>query len=123
MVVIPREILATWWDSKATIYITQQEQNPTTKFMEVRDFELYKDEPCRVSYKTKVSGMPSAPSDTVMTAYQDVILIISSELRIPKGAKVVVTQLDRTTEYYASGEPLVYSSHQQIGLKLKDDLA
>lgn len=120
MVEIPREILARFWQSKATIYVKSQYKDFFTKTTQMVETELCIDEPCRVSYSSKSSA---EPSDTVTTVQQEIILFISSKIDIPAGAKVVVTQLGKTTEYYASGFPRVYSTHQQVTLKLKDDKA
>lgn len=120
MVDIPREILARFWESKATIYTKAQYKDYFTKTTQMVETELCIDEPCRVSYSSKASA---TPSETTSGVDQEIILFISSELDIPAGSKVVVTQLGKTTEYYASGFPRVYSAHQQITLRLKDDKA
>lgn len=120
MVDISRDILARFWIGKATIYGKSQYKDFLTKTTQVIETEICTDEPCRVSYSSKSSA---AVSSTYSQADQEIILFISSDIDIPAGSKVLVTQIDQTTEYYASGFPRRYSSHQQITLKLKDDKA
>ena len=44
------------------------------------------------------------------------LVVAHDELDIPAGSKIVVTQEGRTNEYQKSGEPAVYSFHQEVML-------
>lgn len=103
------------WKGLCTIIVNQEVKDPITKRTEFKEVELFIDEPCRLSFQT-ISSTNSGSSAT--TIAQKAKLFISSDLNIPPGSKIVVTQNNRTTEYQNSGEPAVYSNHQEITLEL-----
>ena len=72
------------------------------------------DEPCRISYQTV---QPTADSDTLAKAYQEIRLFIAPEIEMPEGAKIEVTQHGKTSKYRRSGKPLVYTNHQEVLLE------
>lgn len=73
--------------------------------------------PCRVIYK---SIPHSAPSSTTATITQIIKLYLSPEVAVKAGSKVLVTTNGVETAYACAGEPALYTSHQEIELKLKD---
>lgn len=71
--------------------------------------------PCRLSFE-KIAA--AAGSDTGAALTQGVKLFIAPETEVKSGSKIVVTQNGITNAYSASGQPAVYSSHQEIMLEL-----
>jgi hypothetical protein len=96
-----------------TIYEKQiNEGNKRTKFVEKIK---YQDQPCRISF----SSFPTTnDSDSVASLKQTVKLFIAPDLEIPAGCKITVKQNNTTTDYCCSGKPAIYSSHQEVNLKL-----
>ena len=70
-------------------------------------------EPCRLSFSSISS---TTEQDSAPLIQQSVKLFVSKTVEIPAGSKIVVTQEGRTTAYARSGEPAVYSCHQEIPL-------
>ena len=82
--------------------------NKSTGFKEVTTLE---NEPCKLSFKS-TSSATETQNAFVLT--QSISLILSPDVVI----KVVVTQNGVTTVYKSSGEPEVYTTHQEIHLEL-----
>lgn len=113
------------WIGKCTIY----------EYREIKDEDTYEtthdlvpvviDEPCRLSQANTYSDK----SDTTKNDYgipfiSNVIkLFIRPDLIIKSGSVIEVTQHGRTEKYKRSGEPAVYSNHQEITLELYEDNA
>ena len=57
-------------------------------------------------------------TDAAAAISQSTKLFISPEIVINGGSKIIVEQDGRKAEYSASGEPAVYSTHQEITLEL-----
>ena len=57
-------------------------------------------------------------TDTAASVTQGLKLFLAPEIRVKPGSKVIVTQNGITGAYSASGEPAVYSTHQEIVLEL-----
>ena len=111
-------VLATLWDGKATIKEFGEWTDWLTKTAQKIETVLIEDEPCRISH---ASASSAVPSDTVTTVEQQVTLFIRPDLIIKPGSRITVTQNGRTVDYKASGQPRVYSSHQEIALQLWDN--
>ncbi len=71
--------------------------------------------PCRLSFEKQAAA---GQTDTAASLTQGVKLFLAPETRIKPGSRVTVTQNGMTAEYAASGEPAVYSTHQEILLEL-----
>jgi hypothetical protein len=88
--------------------------------MEFTESALFEDLPCRVSFKRVASA---DDSDNAAPLEQAVTLFLSVDVDIPPGSRVVVGRGGRSLEYHSSGEPAVYSSHQEIALESRGDWA
>lgn len=103
------------WDGKCTVTVQKNETNTSTGRTEVKEVDLYKDVPCRISFDTiDTTELASNAAQKV----QGVTLLIGSDVDIPPGSKITVTQNGVTGSYTKSGKPAVYSVHQQIQLEL-----
>ena len=89
--------------------------NGSTGFQDVKVLEK---EPCRLSFKTIISTNPTDVGASELT--QTTTLFISPDVKITPGSKIIVTQNGKTREYKQSGEPAIYSTHQEIILELFD---
>ena len=87
-------------------------ENKSTSFKEVLVLE---NEPCKLSFKNITSA---SETQNVSVITQSVSLILSPDVVIKSGSKIIVTQNGVTKDYKSSGEPAVYSTHQEIILEL-----
>lgn len=115
-----RKAIESMYDGVCTISNYQNIEDPITFVTELNEVEVIKDQPCRLSY----SSIPSTTqTDTINAVSQSIKLFIAPEVNIPAGSKIVVTQNGRTTVYKQSGQPAIYSTHQEINLELYEDEA
>lgn len=102
------------WKDRCTVTVKEKKKNPETKITEFVETELFKNEPCKLSFES----LSTADGDPVATAKQTVKVFLSSDLVIPPGSKITVTHEGRTVDYSQSGVPGVYTYHQEIPLEL-----
>lgn len=76
---------------------------------------VVENQPCKLSFE-KLNAV--VQTDAAAAISQSTKLFISPEIVINGGSKIIVEQDGRKAEYSASGEPAVYSSHQEIMLEL-----
>ena len=76
---------------------------------------VVENQPCKLSFETLT---PVVQTDTAAKQTQSTKLFIAPEIKVKPGSKITVEQNGVKTEYYASGEPAVYLSHQEIMLEL-----
>ena len=95
-----------------TIYEPYMKQNKATGH---REIILLEDEPCRLSF----GGAPAAEKTETGTSKQQVIkLFLTPEIDVMPGSKITVTQNGVMQDYCRSGQPAVYSTHQEVELDL-----
>lgn len=104
------------YTGRATVEVYETYKDPVTKKTVQSVNQVHEDLPCRLSHESKsVSDSVSLPQ-----ADQTIMLFTypSSEVLIPSGSKITVTQ-DGVTEVYAhSGIVNNFETHQQIELTL-----
>ena len=110
-----RKALERMYQGRATVieYQKIKDEWGMTNFQEVTVLE---DQPCKLSFET----LTSSTGDPVATVSQSVKLFISPDVEIPAGCKIVVTRfndLERTFTYSRSGEPGIFTNHQEIMLE------
>lgn len=76
---------------------------------------IIENQPCKLSFE-KLNAVVQTETAAVMA--QGTKLFIAPEIKIKPGSKIIVEQNGTTTEYSASGEPAVYSSHCEYMLEL-----
>lgn len=103
------------WKGTCTIYIRQEKQNPVNKRTEFDEIPVYTDEPCKLSFETLTT---TAENGTAATVTQKTKLFIAPEIEIPAGSKITVTQNGKTADYEQSGEPGMFTNHQEVMLDL-----
>lgn len=108
-----RNALRRLWDGLCDVYILETAVNKANGRDEPTEVQKLHGEPCRLSFSSVSS---TTEKDSAPLIQQAVKLFVSKEVEIPAGSKIVVTQEGRTTAYARSGEPAVYSCHQEIPL-------
>lgn len=115
-----RKAIESLYKGRCIITNSQKVVDPRTHRTSFDDVVIVENEPCRLSF----SSVAEADSDDgVATVAQVVKLFLRPELIVLAGSKIEVTQNGVTTRYKASGQPAVYSNHQEVILKLEDDKA
>ena len=105
--------LRRFWNGLCDVYVLETVVNKINGRDEPMEIQKLHGEPCRLSFSSIsiTSEQNSAP-----LIQQSAKLFISKNAEIPAGSKIVVTQEGRTAAYMRSGEPAVYSCHQEISL-------
>lgn len=116
MVNAHRKALEMLWKDRCSIFQQVEQTDPTTKLTDFQETPLLEDQPCKLSFET----LTSTNGDEVATAQQVVKLFLSPDVKVPAGCKIIVTRpndVERTFTYSRSGEPGVFSNHQEIMLE------
>lgn len=111
-----RTALERLWQDRCSIFIREEVTDPTTHLTDSEEKPLLQDQPCKLSFET----LTSTNGDEVATAQQVVKLFLSPDVKVPAGCKIIVTRpndVERTFTYARSGEPGVFSNHQEIMLE------
>ncbi len=107
--------LATLWIGRCTIYEFEDVVNPETYQTTQRKVVVLKDEPCRLSYNYEQATNIQSGAAVVS---QSITLFIRPDLVIKPGSVIEITQNNVTEQYHGSGQPAIYSNHQEIILQL-----
>lgn len=106
-----RKHLGSLQESVCTVYAYSQQYDEKSHCMRTAKDILYEDMPCKVSFG---SAIAATESDTVTHLAQTVTLFVSPEYEIPAGSLIDVAGVI----YEASGQPLAFPTHNEIGLVL-----
>ena len=112
--------LALLWTGKCTIYEFQDITDPETYQTTQEEVPVLVDEPCRLSYNHEQATNIRSGAAVVS---QSITLFIRPDLVVKPGSVIEVTQCGVTERYKGSGQPAIYSNHQQIVLQLYEDNA
>lgn len=118
--VIQEKALKLLWKDTCSVFIQSKKTNETTKRTEFEEIPLYENQPCKLSFETLTS---TTETDHAPSVSQGAKLFVSNELFIPAGSKIVITRKNTTFSYKQSGEPGVFTYHQEIPLELFDGWA
>lgn len=80
-----------------------------------KEISIAENQPCKLSFEKLNTAVQT---DTAAKISQGTKLFIAPEIKIKAGSKIIVEQNGAKTEYFSSGEPAVYRSHQEIILEL-----
>ncbi|MBQ3113701.1 MAG: hypothetical protein IJC05_04985 [Phascolarctobacterium sp.] len=115
-----RDALESLYAGRCDIISQQEVFDPVTKQTSFESVTVVANQPCRLSFKT----ITMAQEGTGATRLVQVIKVfMSPEIEVKAGSRLVITQSGKTAEYKASGEPAIYSNHQEIILELAGDFA
>lgn len=79
----------------------------------------YDNIPCRVSYYNNSSNILASKEDTFNNIItQRVKIFLDNNITIKAGSIIEVRQNGKVTKYKNSGEPVIYSNHQEIMLEI-----
>ena len=115
-----RDALESLYAGRCDIISQQEVFDPVSKQTSFESVTVVANQPCRLSFKT----ITMAQEGTGATRLVQVIKVfIAPEIEVEAGSRLVITQNGKTAEYKASGEPAIYSNHQEIILELAGDFA
>lgn len=114
-VVKARKAIESMYDGTCTIIERQKVKLPN-KSTGFKDIVVLEDIPCRLSFKT-ITNTNQAETG-VSTVVQVTKVFSAPEIQVKPGSKLTITQNDVTTEYKSSGQPAIYTTHQEIELEL-----
>ena len=117
---VTKNPLAILWTGRCTIYEYVETIDPETYQSTQKLSAVLVDEPCRLSYNHEQATDIRSGAAVVS---QSITLFIRPDLVIKPGSVIEITQNGVTEKYKGSGQPAVYSNHQQIILQLYEDNA
>lgn len=107
-----RKALERLWKDRCGVYVQEEHTDPVTKLTDFQEMPLFEDQPCKLSFST----LSANSGDELPVVAQAVKLFLSPELTIPPGSKIVIKRSDREFTFSQSGEPGIFSNHQEIPL-------
>lgn len=110
-----RKAIESMYDGTCTIIEHQKVKLPN-KSTGFKDIVVLEDIPCRLSFKTITNANQTETG--VSAVVQVTKVFIAPEIQVKPGSKLTITQNDVTTEYKSSGQPAIYTTHQEIELEL-----
>ena len=111
-----RKAIESTYTGVCTIIERRDERDEKTKITRKnKEVIVVENQPCKLSFE-KINS--AVQTDTAAQISQGTKLFISPEIRVKTGSKIIVEQNGMKTEYFSSGEPAVYFSHQEIILEL-----
>ncbi len=105
-----RQALERLWKDRCWVYTQEEVTDPSTKLTDFQEKPLFEDQPCKLSFST----LSANAGDELPVVAQAVKLFLSPELTVPPGSKIVIKRADREFTYTRSGEPGIFSNHQEI---------
>lgn len=112
---IMRNRIEQMYEDSCTVYEQMDVFDKKTKVKKGKRVAILEDEPCRLSFSRLEAGEKADPASMPP---QTVKLFISPDIDIKTGCVIEIRHKGRTYEYERSGQPAVYSSHQEIVLQL-----
>ena len=110
-----RKAIESGYTGVCTIIEYKDVRDEKTKITRKAEVVVIENQPCKLSFeKLNAAG----PTETAASLTQGAKLFIAPEINIRGGSKIIVEQNGMKNEYFASGEPAVYISHQEIILEL-----
>lgn len=108
------------WYDKCTIQTAQKvtQANQATGFDWVA---LVTDEPCKVSFfnNFRMNG-PTGDYWVASPVFQQVKLFLRPGLDVPPGSRIIVTthENNKTLYFESSGQPAIFTNHQEIEIQV-----
>ena len=111
------------WDASCRIYVYRKKTDPETHVSLMEEEELAGGPfPCRLDVDAAPAAQDESGPDTVS---QTITLLLSAEVNLPPGAKIVYKPPDWTGRgeevYTNAGVAAVYPLHQEVRLTRKED--
>lgn len=109
-----QDALRELWTGLCDVFTLSSIVNPTNGRNESEEILERSGLPCRISFSNVSS---TEENNDAALVRQTIKLFIANDVVIPPGSKLVITQAGKTDSYVKSGEPAVYSTHQEIVLE------
>jgi len=110
-----RKALEMLWHDRCSVIVRDKVTDQTTKLTRFVERTLYRDQPCKLSFKALTANRDDSNAALVSQA---AVLILGNEIDIPPGSKISVTKAGKVVDYESSGEPGRFTNHQEIPLVL-----
>lgn len=115
MVNARRRAVESLYKGECTVKEKQSIKDPITHITSTKEVTVLENQKCKLSYEKQTS---STKTNAPAIIAQSTKLFIAPEIIVKAGSKIIVTQHSKTTEYARSGEPVIYTDHQEIALEL-----
>lgn len=115
-----RKAIESLYKGTCTIKEFKSVKGPITKITSKKEVTVLENQKCRLSYEKIASANQTTGPAAIA---QSIKLFIAPEIVINAGSKIIVTQHGKTTAFERSGEPALYSEHQEIRLELFKEYA
>lgn len=103
------------YEDTCTIIEYQSTKDPITKITKKQEVTVFENQPCKLSF----SSVKNANTSEIATTVTQVVkLILSNNVDIKAGSKIIVNHNDKEFIYKNSGEANVFFTHQEISLEL-----
>lgn len=110
-----RKAIEALYIGKCNVYEWENVTDSDTHITKKQEALVLENQPCKLSF----SSLKNADeADGAATITQTPKLFISPDIVIKPGSKIQVTQNNVTTMYQRSGEPGMFTTHQEIVLEL-----
>lgn len=108
-----RKALERLWRDRCWVYVQEESTDPATNLTDFEEKPLFENQPCKLFFST----LSATSGDELPVVAQVVKLFLAPELEVPPGSKIVIQRSDREFTFTRSGEPGVFSDHQEILLE------
>ena len=115
-----RKAIESLYKGKCTIKEFKSVKDPITHITAKKEVTVLESQKCRLSYEKIASANQTNGPATIA---QSIKLFIAPEIVVNPGSKIIVTQHGETTAFQRSGEPALYTHHQEIRLELFKEYA
>ena len=110
-----RNAIEQLYEDTCTVIEYQSIKDPIIKVTKKQEVTVLIDQPCKLSFSTTKT---TQNGDNVATVSQTVKLIVSSNVSLKAGSKIVVTHDGMEHVYKGSSEPCTFFTHQEVELEL-----
>jgi hypothetical protein len=110
-----RSAIEMLYDWKCDIVEFKSIKDDVTKITSNKEITVLENIPCKISFKN--TNNATVQDDKKASVSQDIKLIISPDVVIKEGSKIIAKKDGIKREYSRSGIPANYSTHQEIPLK------
>ncbi|MBB6218663.1 hypothetical protein HNQ80_004837 [Anaerosolibacter carboniphilus] len=110
---VARIAVEIFYEGLCTIKGFEPVKNPETFETEQKEIEYYKDIPCNLNIHAK----PANQTETTANINYDAMLFMDPDVMVKAGCKIYVSQKGMEYMFQNVGEPVVFSTHQEIMLE------
>lgn len=112
---VAKKAIENTYDGICSIVEYKDITDERTKITHQKEVVVIENQPCKLSFERLSAANQTEIASSIS---QGTKLFISPEIKVKSGSKIIVEQYGLVNEYSASGEPAIYTSHQEIMLEL-----